>query len=124
MANEIFGWMSIFAALAAGVYMGVKFQDENWLGGYAAFPRRMIRLAHVALAALGALNIFFAQSAPHLRLAPPLMLTASMALMAGAVTMPLACVWLAVRRRNFPVFALPVGCLAAGLIITIGGMLR
>ena len=52
MRNELFGWIWVFAALALGVVLGLKFQREDWLGGYSSFPRRMVRLAHVALAAL------------------------------------------------------------------------
>lgn len=124
MVNEIFGWVLILVALGAGLFMGVKFQHEDWLGGYNSFPRRMVRLAHVALGALGALNILFAESAPRIRLDATLTRVASIAFMAGAVTMPLACLWLAARRRHFAVFALPIGCLVVGLVLTIGGLLR
>src|SRR3990172_9360984 len=63
MSNELFGWISVLGGLVMGLVMGVKFQREEWLGGYGAFPRRMVRLAHVALVALGMLNIQYAQSA-------------------------------------------------------------
>jgi ethanolamine transporter EutH len=124
MPNEVFGWVWVFAALALGVVMGLKFQREDWMGGYSAFPRRMVRLAHVALAALGMLNILFAQGAARLRLDASLLRAASISFIAAAVLMPAACLWLAARRRYFGVFALPIACLAAGLILTIGGLLR
>ncbi len=66
MGNETFGWISVLGGLGMGLSMGLKFQREEWLGGYNAFPRRMVRLAHVALVALGMLNIQFAQSLPRL----------------------------------------------------------
>ncbi len=124
MANELFGWIWVFAALVLGLVMGLKFQREDWLGGYGSFPRRMVRLAHVALAALGMLNILFAQGAASLRLDASLLRAASISFIAAAVLMPAACLWLAARRRYFGVFALPIACLAAGLILTIGGLLR
>lgn len=124
MWNETFGWISVLAGLVMGLYMGMKFQREDWLGGYNAFPRRMVRLAHVALVALGMLNILFAQSAAHQRLSPALAQAASIAFMAAALTMPACCLWIAVRRRHFEFFAAPIGCLATGLILTIGGLLR
>jgi ethanolamine transporter EutH len=124
MVNEIFGWSSVGAALLLGIFMGLKFQREDWLGGYSAFPRRMVRLAHVALAALGMLNILFAQSAARLQLGASLERAASISFMAAAVLMPAACLYLAARRRDFGVFALPIACLAAGLTLTIGGLLR
>ncbi len=51
MINEICGWIFVFGGLVMGLVIGVKFQREDWLGGYNAFPRRMVRLAHVALVA-------------------------------------------------------------------------
>lgn len=123
MWNEAIGWVAVLASLATGLYMGVKFQCEDWLGGYNAFPRRMVRLAHVALAALGMLNILFAQSLPKLHLSPVLADVASYAFMAAAVLMPACCLWLPARRRHFEIFALPILCLATGLSLTIGGLL-
>ena len=124
MWNETFGWISVLAGLVMGLYMGMKFQREDWLGGYNAFPRRMVRLAHVALVALGMLNILYAQSAARQHIGPTLDHVASAAFMAAAVLMPACCLWIATRRRNFEFFAAPIGCLATGLILTIGGLLR
>jgi len=124
MWNEAFGWLSVLAGLVMGLYMGMKFQREDWLGGYNAFPRRMVRLAHVALVALGMLNILFAQSAARQRLNPTLAHVASISFMGAAVLMPICCLWIAAHRRNFEFFAAPIGCLATGLILTIGGLLR
>ncbi len=122
--NEVFGWLAVLAGVALGLLMGVRFQCEDWLGGYDAFARRMVRLAHVALAAIGMLNIQFAQSLPRLHLSAELLRVASIALMAAAVLMPACCLWIARQRRHFEIFAAPVGCLAAALILTIGGLLR
>ncbi|MBI4479400.1 MAG: hypothetical protein HY651_05210 [Acidobacteria bacterium] len=47
MVNEPLGWGAVLASLAMGIYMGQKFQREDWLGGYGSFPRRMVRLAHI-----------------------------------------------------------------------------
>jgi hypothetical protein len=124
MWNEAFGWISVAASLVMGLVMGVKFQREDWLGGYNAFPRRMVRLAHVALAALGTLNILFAQSLERLDLAPALLRVAAFAFATAAVLMPACCLYLAARRRYFGIFALPVLSLALGLTLTIGGLLR
>lgn len=124
MVNEAVGWVLVLASLVLGLYMGVKFQREDWLGGYGGFSRRMVRLAHIALAALGVLNILFAQTVPRLRLDATLLRVASGCFVIGAVSMPASCLWLAARRRNFGVFALPVTCLLTGLILTIGGLLR
>lgn len=124
MVNETFGWISVLAGVAMGLYMGLRFRREGWLGGYDAFPRRMVRLAHVALVALGMLNIQFAQSLPRMQLGAAPAIVASSAFMAAAVLMPACCLWMAVRRSHVAIFAAPVTCLAAGLVLTIGGLLR
>jgi hypothetical protein len=124
MVNETFGWISVLGGLGMGLYMGLKFQREDWLGGYGSFPRRMVRLAHVALVALGILNIQFAQSLPRMHAGATAVAIASFAFMAAAVLMPACCLWMAVRRRHFEIFAAPITCLAAGLLLTIGGLIR
>jgi hypothetical protein len=124
MWNETFGWIWVLGGVLLGLYMGVKFQREDWLGGYNALPRRMVRLAHVAMVALGMLNILFAHSAARARLSPALQGAASASFVAAAVLMPACCLWIAVRRRAFEVFAAPILCLASGLALTIGGLLR
>ncbi|MBI3934703.1 MAG: hypothetical protein HY316_08405 [Acidobacteria bacterium] len=123
MFNELFGWGAALGSLAMGIYMGQKFQREDWLGGYGSFPRRMVRLAHVALAAIGMLNIQFSQSLPRLHLSGAMLTTASFTLIAAAVLMPACCLWMAWRRSHFEIFAAPVICLATGIILTIGGLI-
>ena len=124
ISNELFGWISVLGGLVMGLVMGIKFQREEWLGGYGAFPRRMVRLAHVALVALGMINIQFAQSAARLHLGPQVESVASLAFIAAAVLMPACCLLLAARRKHFEIFAAPIVCLATGLILTVGGLIQ
>lgn len=124
MTNEIFGWACIAASVAMGMWMGIGFQQESWLGGYGTLPRRMVRLAHIALAALGILNIEFGRSAGELALSPGVMRGASAAFMVAAISMPACCLLIAAKVRRFEIFAIPVGSLAAGLLCTIGGLIR
>lgn len=51
------GWWLISAGFLTGAVFGLLAQNENWLGGYASRTRRLVRLGHIALIALGALNI-------------------------------------------------------------------
>ncbi len=37
--------------------IGLGFHREEFLGGYGSFRRRLLRLGHIALAALGSLNV-------------------------------------------------------------------
>ena len=124
MTNEIFGWASILASVAMGLWMGICFQREDWLGGYGTLSRRMVRLAHIALAALGILNIEFGRSASELALSAGAMRGASAAFMTAAISMPACCLLIAAKVRRFELFAVPVGSLVVGLLFTIGGLVR
>ncbi len=124
MLNEIAGWISILTGVLMGLYMGWKFQSDTWLGGYGSLSRRMVRLAHVALVALGMLNILLAGTLEDVVLPTMLARTASWAMIAGAVLMPACCISIAFGWRRFEIFAAPVLCLLTAVILTIGGLVR
>ena len=116
--NLVFAWVWILAGFLSGMALGLKFHDENWLGGYASFKRRMYRLAHISFFGLGAVNLFF-----HLTLKDTPMgafgTSASMALILGGVTMPLCCWLMAASKKFQSLFAVPVLSLISGAILTI-----
>src|SRR5256885_13484056 len=61
-ANWFFGWGSLLAAFLTGIPLGLSFHRDDFWGGYASFPRRVVRLGDVALAALGIVNPLVAVS--------------------------------------------------------------
>ena len=99
----------LFGCLA-GAVTGLFFHKENWLGGYASWRRRMIRLAHIAFFGLGGLNLAFALTARNLGVESGLTVP-SVLLVVGACTMSPVCylsAWKAVFRHLFFVPALSV----------------
>ena len=60
--NFTLGWVAMLAGLISGAAIGLYFHDEDWLGGYGSYQRRMLRLGHLALFALGIINVLFALS--------------------------------------------------------------
>jgi hypothetical protein len=122
--NFVFGWIWILAGLLTGTVIGTRFQREDWLGGYASHPRRLIRLGHVSFLGTGLINILFAVSAPAVALSRPWASVTAGALIAGAVTMPACCALMAWRRTLQPVFAVPVLSLLLGVGLAVFGMLR
>ena len=60
MVNLHAAWIGFFAGCLAGAIPGLFFHGSDWLGGYASWPRRMIRLGHVAFFGIGFLNLAFA----------------------------------------------------------------
>ena len=113
--NWTLGWVLILLGIISGALMGLFFHRKNFLGGYDAWPRRLVRLAHIAFMALGMLNLIYA-AGPH----PPAAITSliSAALIFSSVTMPLVCLLAAWRGKwaflfVFPVLALALTCVLA-----------
>ena len=118
MINWYFGWGMILAAFATGATIGLFFYREDFLGGYWSFRRRILRLGHIALAALGMINILFglgaAASEPSLRAS-----IASVGFIVGGVTMPGVC-FLSCWRSGFRHwFFVPVSALIIAALQTL-----
>jgi hypothetical protein len=108
MINIYAAWTGFLLGCVAGAVPGLFFYDEGWLGGYASWQRRMIRLAHIAFWGVGFLNLAFALTARALGLESGLGMPSAL-LIVGAVTMPLVCylsAWKAVFRNLFFIPAL------------------
>ncbi len=116
MLNWYFGWSLILAAFVVGAILGLFFHREDFLGGYASFRRRLLRLGHVALAALGMLNVLFSltpgTSAPAHQLA-------ALCFVIGGVAMPAVCFLTSWRIGFRHLFFVPVVALVIAVIQTL-----
>lgn len=118
MINVYAAWIGFFLGCIAGAIPGMFFHGEEWLGGYTSWPRRMIRLAHIAFFGIGFLNLAFALTAMALAMKSGLQ-AASVLFLVGAVTMLSVCylsAWKAVFRHLFFIPALSVTC-AIGVFV-------
>jgi hypothetical protein len=113
-ANLLAGWIGFLAGAATGALMGLFFHKDDWLGGYGSFPRRMIRLGHIACFGLGLINILFALTAATLPASPVAQL-ASVLLVVGMVTMPLNCFLTAWQKPFRHAFFIPAGSTLVGI---------
>ena len=111
----IFGWTWILAGLFAGMVQGLHFHREDWLEGYASWPRRLSRLGHVAFVGTGLLNVAFALTVSAISIPPAGLTWTSSLLLGGAAAMPVVCFLAAWRRPFRHLFALPVVLLLAGV---------
>lgn len=102
---------------------GVFFHEENWLGGYSSWRRRMIRLAHIAFFGLGFLNLAFALTADALGIESGLA-ASSFLLILGAVTMPLVCYLSAFRTCFRHLFPIPALSVTIGIALFLWRMLQ
>ena len=114
------GWWFILAAFSSGALIGLGFHREDFLGGYGSPVRRLLRLGHVALAALGTLNVVYglcpAASGGGRGIPGAL---AGQLLMAGTLAMPAVCFLSAWRRGFRHFFFIPVALLAAAVVLVI-----
>ena len=95
--------------------MGLFFYEVDWLGTYASWRRRMVRLGHISFLGTGLLNV---AAALTVAVRPELGAGAWVAwlFVVGAVTMPGICFLSAWRDGFRRLFFVPVACLvlAAG----------
>src|SRR5262245_9708762 len=121
MVNWYFGWLLVLSAFVTGAGLGLFFHREDFLGGYTSFRRRIIRLGHIAQAALGMMNVLYGLSpAPS---SDPLGhgATASVCFMIGGVSMPLVC-FLSGWKEGFRYFFfIPVASLIVATIAALRG---
>ena len=123
-ANLVVGWLWMLGGIAAGGVVGLFFYKEDWLGGYASFRRRLVRLAHISFFGLGFLNLLYALTTGFISVAEPYRSVASICLIVGAITMPLCCYLTAWRTRFRHLFPVPVLATAAAIVsLLIGGEL-
>ena len=111
-------WLGFLLGCIAGMVPGLFFHREEWLGGYASWPRRLIRLAHIAFFGIGFLNLGFALTCRALGLESGLA-AASVLLVVAAATMPLVCYMSAWKPffRNF--FCVPAMSVTLAIILLI-----
>ena len=117
--NFVAGWWLVLAAFVSGAIIGLGFHREEFLGGYASFRRRMVRLGHIALAALGMLNVVYG-FAPVPASAGTQSSLAGILFLGGAVSMPVVCFLSAWRTPFRHLFFIPV----AQLVVAVGLVLK
>jgi hypothetical protein len=118
--NWVAGWLLIFGGFVSGMVLGLRFHREDFWGGYASFRRRIVRLGHVAMVALGMLNVLFSFSPVPVKGSTAGMV-AGVAWIGGAIAMPSVCFLTGWRERWRRLFPLPVLLLIVAVIATLVG---
>lgn len=122
--NLIGGWLGMLAGVLSGALIGLFFYRDDWMGGYDSFRRRLTRLGHISFFGLGFVNLLFAATASQLSLSGSYFRVASVALIAGAITMPLCCFLTAWRKPMRHLFPIPVVSVLAGVLAILVGWWR
>lgn len=121
--NLTAAWIGFLFGFISGAIQGAFFHNDNWLGGYSTWPRRMTRLGHISFFGLGFVNLAYGLTIKALN-SEGNDLTAAL-LIVGALTMPLVCYLSAFKRQLRHLFPVPVMSLiiGVGLFILDGGVL-
>jgi hypothetical protein len=114
VANFYAGWGMVLAAFVTGAGIGLFFHRDDFWGGYASFRRRIVRLGHIALAALGLMNVVYA-------LCPGNGVWAGRFWIIGGVSMAAVCFLSGWRERFRVLFFIPVGALVGAVVLTLLG---
>ena len=118
------GWIGMLAGAISGALFGLVFHQEQWMGGYGSFRRRLTRLGHISFFGLGFLNMLFGLSVKAVPLPLPYAHVASLGFIAGAVTMPLCCFLSAWRPAFRHLFPIPVVSIVSGILSVLIGWPR
>jgi hypothetical protein len=111
--NILAAWLGILAGVLLGVAQGLFFHDENWLGGYASWRRRLMRLGHVSFFGIAGLNLAFTWTVKNPLWKPDSAVPAAALALAQAL-MPAVCYLAAWHKPMRRLFFLPVTCVLVG----------
>ena len=109
------GWIAVAFGVLSGALIGLFFRDERFLGGYGTFPRRLLRLGHIAFFGLGFLNILYGLTLRAVAIPPSYAAIATIGLILGLATMSACCFLAAWKPASAPLFVVPVASTAVGL---------
>jgi len=116
--NWYFGWGLLLTAFVSGAVIGLFFYRDDFLGGYASFRRRILRLGHIALAALGIINVLYSLGLPAANHSWKTVV-ADWGFIIGGVAMPAVC-FLSSWRAGFRyLFFIPVAALVIAVLQTL-----
>jgi hypothetical protein len=122
MVNLHAAWIGILLGAVAGAAQGLFFHDEQWLGGYGSWPRRMIRLGHISFFGIAMINLAFFFTVRELGLRGELVWSSRL-LIVAAVTMPLLCYLSAFRKGFRHLFFVPTLSVIIGVALLLWRLL-
>ena len=114
-------WFAVICGILQGAVLGLFFHQADWLGGYAGWRRRLLRLGHIAWFGIALLHGLALLSLQSFDLSIPLLLP-----ICGIVAnlgMPLVCLLAAWRQPWRHAFVLPVVATLALAGITLWELL-
>lgn len=122
--NLLVAWIWVGLGFLSGLALGLGFNREQWLGGYASWKRRLYRLGHISFFGLGMVNLMFYFTVRAFPSGDLFAAIASIGFVAGAVTMPVCCLLMAHWPKAKAAFAVPVLSLLLAGVLTVVAIIR
>jgi hypothetical protein len=120
--SRAIAWTSLLLGAASGLVIGLwsfggPLPEPDWVGGYTELPRRLLRLGHIALFALGMINFMLTRQLAGSDLGKGTIRLALAAMNLGNVGMPVLLFAAVVRPEVKYLLALPALAVALALAI-------
>ena len=113
--DQLVFWMGVDSVcIFDGCADRLFFYREDFLGGYNSFRRRILRLGHIAQAALGIMNVVAGNS--QIASGVDFNMLAQIGLVVGGISMPVVCFLSAWRAECRHLFFIPVIALIVAAI--------
>ena len=109
------------AGVLSGALIGLFFHDEDWMGGYPSYRRRLIRLGHISFFGMGLLNILFGLSEAPMHLEQMGRLVGGWSFVVAALTMPTCCFLSSWRKSLRHFFPIPVTASVIAILCVLMG---
>jgi len=113
--NIYAAWIGMLLGGIIGAIQGLFFHQEEWLGGYGSWIRRMMRLGHISFFGIAFINIAFAVTANILGFEQDIYIP-SILFIIGAVGMPLICYLSAFKKAFRHLFFIPALSIIGGIV--------
>lgn len=120
--SRAIAWTSLLLGAASGLVIGLwsfggPVPEPDWVGGYTDLPRRLLRLGHIALFALGMINFMLTRQLAGSGLSEGTNRLALVAMNLGNVGIPVLLFAAVVRPEVKYLLALPALAVALALAI-------
>lgn len=119
--NLLVGWIGMLLGVVAGGVIGLVFADDEFMGGYSSFRRRLTRLGHISFFGLGLMNIAYGLTVHALHVYGSWIQVGGWCLIAGAASMPIVCFLSAWRAHMRLLFPIPVALVLISLLLLLKG---
>jgi hypothetical protein len=116
--NIYAAWIAFLMGGIAGAMPGLFIHNKEWMGGYASWIRRMIRLGHISFFGLGLLNLMFVFTFNYLGIDTGITIP-SVLLIIGLFTMPLVCYLSAWKLFFKNLFFIPASSVIFSIILIL-----